>query len=147
MVIDHVLHVPADGELARILGPALRPVEIQHGLEPTPGNTAGRVPVADPSTGTVNVMARRCGTCIYRRQARRAIGGERIDALSAEALAREGHVVCHETLREYQGPDGALPFAICHGFASAHPRCAALRAAGALGRVRHIEPEPAAQGG
>ena len=144
VIIDHVLHVPVDGDLARILGPALRPAEIERVLARVPEDAGGRVPVADPGTGTVDVMARRCDTCIYRRAMRRAIGGGRIDALIADALAIDGHVVCHETLPEHQGPNGQLPFAICHGFAAAHPACTALRAAGAFGRIRHIEPAPAA---
>lgn len=146
VLVDDIVHLPATDGLSRILGPVPRPADLEHALAHAPEKTGGPVPVADPSTGAVNVMARRCDTCIYRRAMRRAIGGGRIDALIADALARDGHVVCHQTLREYQGPDGALPFAICHGFATAHPACAALRAADAFAGVRYIEPVTAATG-
>ncbi|MET9318785.1 hypothetical protein ABZX75_01085 [Streptomyces sp. NPDC003038] len=87
-------------------------------------------PVADPETRTVRICADRCPTCIFRRGNLMHLAPGRLTQLVAQAIANEGHIVCHDTLGTGVG-------SICAGYA-AHPegrkRSLALRLvrAGAL---------------
>lgn len=87
-------------------------------------------PVADPETRTVRICADRCTTCIFRPGNLMHLAPGRLARLLAQAIAQEGHIVCHDTLGTGAG-------SICAGYAS-HPegqkRSLALRLvrAGAL---------------
>lgn len=73
-------------------------------------------PVADPATGRVRQCADLCATCIYHPGNRAHLRRGRVKQMTEEALATEGHIVCHSTLYT------AAP-AICAGFAR-HPLAA-----------------------
>lgn len=136
VVIDHVVY------LARDLPGGILPGD-QAPLAPHPDDLEDddeQMPkVADPATGTVRVMRRRCETCIYRRETRRTLGPS-VPALIAEARVRDGFVVCHESLASWQVEGVLILPAICHGYANQYPDTYALRIARALGRVEPIDP-------
>ncbi|MFE1923375.1 hypothetical protein ACFW91_12485 [Streptomyces asoensis] len=73
-----------------------------------------RQDVADPATWTVRVCGDRCTTCIFRPGNLMHLEQGRVASMLKEAVAGEGHIVCHKTL-------GTEAPAICAGFA-AHPR-------------------------
>ncbi|MER5809081.1 hypothetical protein ABT143_12930 [Streptomyces sp. NPDC002033] len=101
--------------------------------------TVGSVPVADPVTGRVRVVAERCGTCDFRPGRHGSLAPGQLARLVAGCLSSEGHLVCHET-----GEDRGMLGAVCAGFA-AHPdahRSLALRVAAAGARLLQ-HPSPA----
>lgn len=69
--------------------------------------------VADPATWSVRVCADRCTTCIFRPGNLMSLEPGRVASMLKEAVADEGHIVCHKTL-------GTKAPAICAGFAT-HP--------------------------
>ncbi len=93
--------------------------------------------VFDAATGTVRLCADLCTTCIFHPGNRMSLHPGRVKEMLADAIADEGHIVCHKTL-------GTDEPAICAGFAN-HPtgraRSLALRlaAAGVLS-LKHITP-------
>ena len=94
--------------------------------------------VVDPDF-TLRVCADLCTTCIYRPGNLMSLDPGRVRQLTQEAIADEGHVVCHSTL-------GTPAPAICAGF-ERHPqggaRSLALRMAraGVLRVVRITPPD------
>lgn len=74
-------------------------------------------PVADPEARTVRICADRCPTCIFRPGNLMHLAPGRLARLIAQAIADEGHIVCHDTLGTGAG-------SICAGYA-AHPQGAA----------------------
>ncbi|MFJ7279392.1 hypothetical protein [Kitasatospora sp. NPDC098663] len=95
--------------------------------------------VADPATGEVRVLARLCDTCIYRPGNLMHLAPGRVRQLADQALADDGHIVCHSTLPALapRGTKGA----ICRGFANAHGRAIlALRIGAAFGRIVEVPP-------
>ncbi|MEH0430316.1 hypothetical protein QBB34_29180 [Streptomyces stelliscabiei] len=70
--------------------------------------------VADPETWSVRVCGDRCTTCIFRPGNLMNLEPGRVASMLKDAVADEGHIVCHKTL-------GTHAPAICSGFA-AHPR-------------------------
>lgn len=90
-------------------------------------------PVA--SDGEIRLCATRCDTCIYRPGNLMRLSPGRVAQMTRDALANEGHIVCHSTLDEPLA-------AICRGFAD-HPRAQrslALRIGTALGMLRLVDP-------
>jgi hypothetical protein len=139
VVVDQVVILPPDTAILPA-GQTLLDLDEQaheHAGEPVPE-------VADPATGTVQVMSRRCDTCIYRRTMRKALGPS-VPALIREARQSGGFVICHESLPAAQTPDAAIPPAICHGYATQFPDTYALRVARAIGRIHPIDPPSAAR--
>jgi hypothetical protein len=134
VTIDHVVTLPPD---TAVLPAGQAPLEVdEEALE----DLSEQVPeVADPATGAVRVMARRCDSCIYRRATRRALGTS-VPALITDARARGGFVVCHESLPAWQGDQIRIPASICAGYAAAFPDTFALRVARAIGHVELIDP-------
>ncbi|MDQ0602026.1 hypothetical protein QF037_006371 [Streptomyces canus] len=84
--------------------------------------------VADPATWSVRICAGRCGTCIFRPGNLMRLEEGRVAEMIANAIAEEGHIVCHATL----GTDSP---AICAGFA-AHRNGRAASLALRLARAR-----------
>lgn len=137
VVIDHVVTLPPDALLpASQVTLDLGDEEPQEAGEPIPE-------VADPATGTVRVLSRRCASCIYRRATRAALGPS-VPALIREARDTGGFVICHESLPAWQGAGPLIPPAICHGYAAAYPDTFALRLARAIGHIELVDPSPAA---
>ena len=64
--------------------------------------------------GTLRVCADLCTTCIYRPGNLMSLDPGRVRQMTQEAIASEGHVVCHSTL-------GTPAPAICAGF-ERHPQ-------------------------
>ncbi|WP_314250869.1 hypothetical protein [Streptomyces sp. DSM 40907] len=101
-------------------------------------------PVADPETRTVRICAERCPTCIFRRGNLMHLAPGRLARLTAQAIADEGHIVCHDTLGTGAG-------SICAGYAT-HPegrkRSLALRLvrAGALSATFTASAAPTSSG-
>ncbi|MXM62185.1 hypothetical protein GR925_01640 [Streptomyces sp. HUCO-GS316] len=83
--------------------------------------------VADPATWSVRICAGRCDTCIFRPGNLMRLEPGRVADLIAQAIAEEGHVVCHSTL-------GTSAPAICAGF-EAHQRGSAASLALRLARA------------
>lgn len=83
--------------------------------------------VFDATTGTVRVCDDLCTTCIFHPGNRMRLDPGRVKGMLNDAIATEGHIVCHKTL-------GTDEPAICAGFAR-HPvggrRSLALRLAAA----------------
>lgn len=100
--------------------------------------------VADPATGRVRLMERRCGTCIFRPGNRMHLEPGRVKDMVDTCVERQGHVVCHDTLAHN---DKGLPGAVCRGFEQ-HPagaaRSLAVRFLKATGRVTLVDPETGA---
>lgn len=140
VTVEHVVTLPPDTTLL----PAVHtPLDLdQEALEEAGEQTPE---VADPSTGTVRAMSRRCDTCIFHRSMRELLG-ESVSTLIREARESGGFVICHESLPAWHCDDAGIPPAICHGFATEFPDTFALRAARALGRIHLIDPTPAAHG-
>ncbi len=96
--------------------------------------------VVDPD-GTLRVCADLCPTCIYRPGNLMNLEPGRVRQMTQDAIANEGHVVCHSTL-------GTPAPAICAGF-ERHPqggiRSLALRFA-AAGRLRIVRITPPTEG-
>jgi hypothetical protein len=137
IMIDHVVTLPPD---TPVLADGQRPLDVDE-EEPEAGEQIPQV--ADPATGTVRVLSRRCASCIYRR-AMRATLGTSVPALIRESRDTGGFVICHESLPAWQGEDPSIPPAICHGYAAQFPDTFALRVARAIGHIELIEPPPAA---
>ncbi|MBK3624329.1 hypothetical protein JHN59_05635 [Streptomyces sp. MBT49] len=78
------------------------------------GSDKLRDDVADPATWTVRVCTEKCTTCIFRPGNLMDLTPGRLAQMIRDAIANEGHIVCHSTL----GTDAS---AICAGYA-AHPR-------------------------
>lgn len=134
VMVDQVVTLPPD--------PAILPAgQVPLDLDEEALEHAGeQVPeVADPATGTVRVLSRRCDTCIYRRTMRATLGPS-VPALIREARESGGFVICHESLPAAQTQDSAIPPAICHGYANQFPDTYALRVARAIGRIQPIDP-------
>lgn len=139
VVIDHVVTLPSDNP---VLPADQAPLDLDDQVPPEAGEPIPEV--ADPGTGTVRVLSRRCASCIYR-PAMRAVLGLSVPALIHEARRTGGFVICHETLPGWQQGNGArIPPAICHGYAAQFPDTFALRLARAIGRIEPIDPLPAA---
>jgi len=138
VVIDHVVTLPPDSP---VLPADQEPLDLgEHALD----EAGEQVPeVADPATGTVRVLSRRCASCIYRRAMRDALGPS-VPALIREARDSGGFVICHETLPAWPSDGAHIPPAICHGYAAQFPDTFALRLARAIGRIEPIDPPPAA---
>jgi len=140
VVIDHVVELPP-AALASILPAATPPLAPNpEDLEEASGQA---LEVADAATGSVRVMSARCGTCIYRRALREALGAS-VPALIREARESGGFVICHETLPAWQHQNAVLPPAICHGYANQYPDIYALRIARTIGRIEPVDPPPTA---
>lgn len=92
-------------------------------------------PVFDMETFRVRLMAKRCTTCIFRPGNLMHLQPGRVKEMVEGSIARQGHVVCHDTLSFL--PEG-LPSAVCRGFEQ-HPQGAAhslaLQLARGTGRV------------
>ncbi|MFB8235495.1 hypothetical protein ACFC58_02995 [Kitasatospora purpeofusca] len=100
-------------------------------------------PVADPATGDVRVLSVLCDTCVYRPGNLMNLAPGRLRQLAQEALANNGHIVCHCTLPALAPP--GTKGAICRGFANAHGRAVfALRVGAAFGRIVEVPPPPKA---
>ncbi len=141
VMIDHVVALPPDTPL---LTDGEAPLDLEDEDE-APREAGEPIPaVADPATGTVRVLSRRCDSCIYRRAMRTALGAS-VPALIREACDTGGFVICHETLPAWQGDSDSarIPPAICHGYAAQFPDTFALRVARAIGRIKLIDPPPA----
>ena len=138
VVIDHVVTLPSDNP---VLPADQAPLDLD---DEVPQEAGEPIPeVADPATGTVRVLSRRCASCIYR-PAMRAVLGTSVPALIHEARDNGGFVICHETLPGWQQGDLArIPPAICHGYAAQFPDTFALRVARAIGRIEPIDPPDA----
>jgi len=96
--------------------------------------------VFDADTGTVRLCDDLCTTCIFHPGNRMSLEPGRVREMLAEAVANEGHIVCHKTL-------GTAEPAICGGFAATPvgaARSLALRLvrAGIL-RLKRITPPTA----
>ncbi len=76
-------------------------------------------PVLDPVTGRIRLCATRCDTCVFRPGNLMHLTPGRLKTLVETAIAKEGHIVCHDTLDHR--PE--VPGAICRGFAQ-HPAAA-----------------------
>ncbi|WP_406205408.1 hypothetical protein OH807_30805 [Kitasatospora sp. NBC_01560] len=110
------------------------PEEDDDGQQPSP-------PVADPLTGEVRVLSDLCTTCVYRPGNLMHLAPGRLRQLAREALAKNGHIVCHSTLPALAPP--GTKAAICRGFANAYgPAVYALRMAAAYGRLVEVPPPP-----
>ncbi|MFJ3793614.1 hypothetical protein [Kitasatospora sp. NPDC090091] len=95
--------------------------------------------VADPATREIRVLADLCGTCIYRPGNLMNLAPGRVRQLAHEALAHNGHIVCHSTLPALAPP--GTKGAICRGFANAHGNAIfALRIGAAFGRIVEVPP-------
>jgi hypothetical protein len=138
VTVEHVVTLPPD---ITLLPAGHTPLDLDPEALEEAGEQAPEV--ADPATGAVRVMSRRCDTCIYRRSMRDLLG-ESVEALIREARESGGFVICHESLPAWQGQTPAIPPAICHGYAAENPGTFALRAARTLGRIHPIDPIPAA---
>ncbi|MGW3389530.1 hypothetical protein [Streptomyces cinereoruber] len=76
-------------------------------------------PVADPETGEIRVLSRKCGTCVLNPAATAApLAPGRRKAFIEEARDDNGHVVCHSTLPPAVPRD--YPAAMCRGFVDAY---------------------------
>jgi hypothetical protein len=71
--------------------------------------------VGDPVLGKSRLLSRQCDTCIFRPGNKMSLGPGRLRDLVAQAIAKQGFIVCHSTLPHYRYPR-AQP-AICRGFA------------------------------
>lgn len=138
VTVEHVVTLPPDTTL---LLAGHTPLDLDQETREEAGQQAPEV--ADPATGTVRVMSRRCDTCIYRRSMRELLG-ESVSTLIREARVSGGFVICHESLPAWHGDGAGIPPSICHGFATEFPDTFALRAARALGRIQPIDPTSAA---
>lgn len=141
VVIDHVVALPPHSP---VLPADQAPLDLDE--QEAPQEAGEPIPaVADPATGTVRVLSRRCASCIYRR-AMRGVLGPSVPALLREARRTGGFVICHESLPAWQQGDGArIAPAICHGYAAQFPDTFALRVARAIGRIEPIDPPDAEQ--
>jgi len=74
-------------------------------------------PVADPATGRVRLMAKRCTTCIFRPGNQMFLKPGRVKEMVEACVRDEGHVTCHKTL-PVTGTE--LPGAVCRGWEQ-HP--------------------------
>jgi hypothetical protein len=132
-MIDHVVALPPN---APVLTDGQPPLDLDE-EEPEAGEPIPQV--ADPATGTVRVLSRRCASCIYRRAMRATLGAS-VRALIRQARDTGGFVICHESLPVWQGEHPRIPPAICHGYAAQFPDTFALRVARALGYIELIDP-------
>jgi hypothetical protein len=78
------------------------------------------VPVADPDTYRVRLMAQRCDTCIFRPGNLMHLEPGRVKGMVDACVANMGHVTCHDTLAHN---DKGLPGAVCRGWEQ-HPQSA-----------------------
>ena len=94
------------------------------------------VPVIEAATARLRVCVDRCSTCIFRPGNLMMLPPGRVRRMVQDCVSAEEHIVCHQTL------DGALPGAVCAGFAQ-HPAGAAsslaLRLARSVGRVTWVD--------
>ncbi|THA77816.1 hypothetical protein [Streptomyces sp. A0592] len=111
------------------------------------GRNADHAPapgVADPATGEIRILARRCTTCVLN-PARTAIPlppGRREEFVREARYAEDGYVVCHQTFGD-DVPPGTRA-AICRGYANAYDLPPAVQEALDLGIGHLVEvPEPA----
>jgi hypothetical protein len=140
VTVEHVVTLPPD---TRLLPAGHTPLDLDQEALEEAGEQAPEV--ADPATGTVRVLSRRCETCIYRRSMRELLG-ESVSSLIREARESGGFVICHESLPAWHCDDTGIPPSICHGYAIEFPDTFALRAARALGRIHLIDPASAEHG-
>jgi hypothetical protein len=101
-------------------------------------------PVADPATGEVRVLSRRCTDCIYRKVGGLNLPGNRIPTLIQNAKNRDTFIPCHATLPFVLVANGLppSPAAICHGYAQDNPGVFILRLARLIGRIVYLDPPP-----
>lgn len=92
--------------------------------------------IFDVGTGTVRLCENLCTTCIFHPGNLMSLEPGRVKEMLHDALASEGHIVCHKTL-------GTDEPAICAGF-TRHPdagRSLALRlAAAGVVNIKRITP-------
>ncbi|GAB4054783.1 DUF6283 family protein [Catellatospora paridis] len=69
--------------------------------------------VADPATGLPRVLSRRCSTCVLDPADLMHLGTEHRRDFLRDVRARDGYVVCHQTLPA-TAPPGFAP-AVCRG--------------------------------
>jgi hypothetical protein len=70
----------------------------------------GNGDIVDPATGLPRVLARKCGTCIYRPST--VIPAERREQMQRDAVANGAWIICHHTLPAA----GETEQAVCRGF-------------------------------
>lgn len=81
-------------------------------------------------TGKIRVCESMCDTCIFRPGNRMHLAEGQLEAMEAEAVARDTHITCHDTLH----PEVAG--AVCHGFFARHKmKVWPLRLAAGIGAV------------
>ncbi|MFK3734672.1 hypothetical protein ACI2LJ_30900 [Streptomyces sp. NPDC088090] len=99
-------------------------------------------PVADPRTGEIRVLSRKCDTCVLNPAATAVpLAPGRRKAFIEEARAHEdGSVTCHSTLPP-AAPPGTLA-AMCRGFIDAYGLPAAAVEAIELFGARIVEVDP-----
>ncbi|MFD9575356.1 hypothetical protein ACFWBI_36755 [Streptomyces sp. NPDC059982] len=99
-------------------------------------------PVADPATGEIRILAKRCTTCVLNPAATTVPLAPRIhQQFLRKARESQGHVVCHHTLPKV-APAGT-PAAMCRGFAEAYGLPPAVIEAVTTGVGHLVEvPEP-----
>jgi len=64
--------------------------------------------------GKVHVQESKCSTCIYRPGNLMHLQAGRKDAMQADAIADDGVIPCHQTIRAYTGEGGSE--SVCRGF-------------------------------
>ncbi|GAA1592897.1 hypothetical protein [Streptomyces globosus] len=113
-----------------------------------PGSAPAPAGVADPATGEIRILARRCTTCVLN-PARTAIplpDGRRAEFVRGARDDEDGYVVCHKTFGD--GVPPGTREAMCRGYIDAYGLPPAVRKALDLG-IGHLEevPEPCAPAG
>ncbi|MFH8254201.1 DUF6354 family protein [Streptomyces roseolus] len=102
----------------------------------------GGYPVADPGTGEIRVLSRKCDTCVLNPAATAVpLAPGRRKAFIEEARAHEdGSVICHSTLPP-AAPPGTLA-AMCRGFVDAYglPAAAVEAIAHHGAHTREVDP-------
>jgi len=83
-------------------------------IEPDDTDEPQGTPVFDQETGSVRVLSRLCGTCIYRPDFAHVLGPGRRDEMENGAVEEDTYIPCHNTLA--YGPYPGTPGAICRGF-------------------------------
>nr|WP_239085253.1 hypothetical protein [Streptomyces halstedii] len=98
-------------------------------------------PVADPETGEIRVLSRKCDTCVLDPAATAApLRQGRRKAFVEKTLDGGGHVVCHSTT--FPAVPHDYPAAMCRGFVDAYglPAAAAETVADLGAHIREVDP-------
>ena len=82
---------------------------------PAPANAPPPLSVGDPALGKTRLLARQCGTCIFRPGNPMHLAPGQLKQMVDDALAEGSFVICHDTLPYGDHPE-TQP-AICRGFA------------------------------